>query len=547
MQTNVVVWVFESVKNNFRNVMPPDTLIVPYKKDRFNPWYEPPGVDPQDWEQNACENTATTFGLQGASKHAGLASLSELSEKYGTYKGSKIRFTMPVLYRHMLAKRKKASKASRVDLDYIDRWLNKLEPFNSRLFEVFNVNKGFPLEDWVNKNVIWELTGLTSELQAWFVNMKLAWKLAYRMANPHLTLKPCINVLDEASRLLLEGAPGYEEKFVFQLVRRGREFGEGVMICDQTASLLGHPVVANIFDMVGMCQSSGREIKFIKEEMYLNEDQASMLNKLEVGQAVVKMAGRCPDPFLVEIPKVSYDRVSDQEVEERMKPILESIPVEPGVDLPASKNSSEPGCDQSNLWKQMLKDIVDHLFDGVGKRYRRLKISPWVGDKIAGELVTMGLATSHSIGFGGRGDTSRFLWPTTSGFKYLGIDEITLAGKGGFEHILIQNRIAEGLKEHGYSPKIECHINGKSADLCFIKGAKEIAIEIELSPNDHTTENILKDLRAGFSEVWVLLKTKDQIKRAKEKAQKALVPNTKDGDDDVLNGRIHFRLIKEFL
>jgi hypothetical protein len=197
----VIVWVFETAKISFRHIMPADTLIIPYRKDRFNPWSEPPGVDPMEWEQIVCEITATTFGLQGASKHAGLTSISQLSDKYGTYRGCRSRFTMPVFYKHMLAKRKKASWT---DSQYLDRWLNKLEPLNSRLFDVFNVNKGFPLENWVDRNVIWELTGLTSELQAWFVNMKLAWKLAYKMANPHLSFKPCINVFDEGSRLLLQ-------------------------------------------------------------------------------------------------------------------------------------------------------------------------------------------------------------------------------------------------------------------------------------------------------------------------------------------------------
>jgi hypothetical protein len=354
-----------------------------------------------------------------------------------------------------------------------------------------------------------------------------------------------------------------DEQFLFQLLRRGREYGENVIVCDQTASLLGHTVVANIYCFISFSQSSGREIKFVRDEMYLTGDQPSGLNKLEVGHAVVKMAGRYPDPFLIEVPMITYEKITDQEVEERMKPVLESIQIEPAVDLLTSRGSNESDPVQENLWKRMLKNIIADPFIGVGKRYKQLKLSPWVGDKIANELVTMGLATSHSVGFGRRGDTTRFLWPTREGFKYIGKAEIKLAGKGGFEHVVIANKVAECLKSNGYNPKIEAHVNGKSVDICFIKGGREIAIEIETDPGeDHIAINILKDLKAGFSEVWVLLKTKDQIKRAKETVFKALatMSNSKGSDSedqdqkgqkgietDLIGDRVHFRLIREFL
>ena len=239
-----------------------------------------------------------------------------------------------------------------------------------------------------------------------------------------------------------------------------------------------------------------------------------------------------------------------------MKAVLDSVHIEPTVDLLDPGREQKPDRSENDLWKRMLKDVVERPYDGVGKRYKRLGVSPWVGDKITNELVTMGLATSHLIGFGRRGDTTRFLWPTPEGFKYLGVEEVKLAGKGGFEHTLMQNLVSLGLKKQGFSPRIETSFNGKAADLCFIKDQKAIAVEIETNPNeDHLSVNILKDIRAGFSEVWVLLKTKDQIKRAKEKVSRERDWNLFNGhgedrqgeDDDPFEGRVHFKLIREFL
>jgi len=39
--------------------------------------------------------------------------------------------------------------------------------------------------------------------------------------------------------------------------------------------------------------------------MLLDDDQASALGNMEVGKAVVKLQGRIPDPFMIQVPKMN--------------------------------------------------------------------------------------------------------------------------------------------------------------------------------------------------------------------------------------------------
>ena len=60
--------------------------------------------------------------------------------------------------------------------------------------------------------------------------------------------------------------------------------------------------------------------------MRLTREQADILNKLEVGQGIVKLAGRYPEPFPIVIPYFDIGRyVSDDEVDDLMRPVLDAF------------------------------------------------------------------------------------------------------------------------------------------------------------------------------------------------------------------------------
>jgi hypothetical protein len=202
MLKKVAVWIFETSKRSYRHIMPSDTLVIPYRLDRFNCLREPPGVDWTDWMMGIIELLAQYAGLLLAGMNMLYETLIELSEIYRISEDGNVRPTLIEVQLMMLAKREKyQSKKDFSKIAYCDRWLNKLVPFVTGLRDVIATDSGYQLEELINRNVIWELAGLTIPLQSFFINAKLLWKLEYKKANPDKIKGLCINVFDEAERV----------------------------------------------------------------------------------------------------------------------------------------------------------------------------------------------------------------------------------------------------------------------------------------------------------------------------------------------------------
>jgi hypothetical protein len=200
--SKVAIWIFETSKITFRHFMPDSFLIIPYKRDRFNPWREPPGVEPMSWLMGMIEILAQYARLLLAGQNMLFEVMQELSEIYGINKGNRLRPTMIEVFNMMLLKRDKYMRNKDYSkTGYCDRWINKLLPFVTLLRETVGIDTGYPLEELVNKNCIWELNGLSASLQSWFIDAKLYWKLEYKKANPKSIDGLNVNVFDEASRV----------------------------------------------------------------------------------------------------------------------------------------------------------------------------------------------------------------------------------------------------------------------------------------------------------------------------------------------------------
>jgi hypothetical protein len=202
MPGKAAVWIFETSKKSYRHIMPSDTLIIPYKVDRFNCLREPPGCDWMDWMMGMTELLAQYAGLLLAGMNMCYETLIELKEIYRISDGSNVRPTLLDIQLVMAAKREKYQNNKDFSkVGYCDRWLNKLVPFVTGLRDVVGVDSGYPLEELIDRNVVWELTGLTVPLQSFFINAKLFWKLEFKKANPGKIQGICVNVFDEAERV----------------------------------------------------------------------------------------------------------------------------------------------------------------------------------------------------------------------------------------------------------------------------------------------------------------------------------------------------------
>jgi len=183
LYSHVPCW-FVDFKKDYRHLLTytKDILVIGWKSLRINPLRPPPGTDPLKWIQLFSDFFSMSFGLMSASKSLIIEILEDLYEKYGVFKGDDLYPTMFEF--HELLERKSMKKGLAWDLrGYITRSMNKTTVCVKIMKNTFDCDKGFPLEDLLDKNVVFELDGLMDELQTFMVNLILAWVFTYRLEN----------------------------------------------------------------------------------------------------------------------------------------------------------------------------------------------------------------------------------------------------------------------------------------------------------------------------------------------------------------------------
>jgi hypothetical protein len=157
-------------------------------------------------------------------------------------------------------------------------------------------------------------------------------------------------------------------------------------------------------------------------------------------------------------------------------------------------------------------------------------------------MVKQDLIELCPISFGTRGNPRTFVVLKQQGAEFVGLkyEGIRLQGKGSTEHVILQNVLAEAMKNAGKTVAIEHSANGKSVDIAEISPNRTIAYELELAPaHEHVADNAIKDIEAGFDKVIIITKNQAGQNEAKERIYKII------GWEKL--PRIEFRLLREFL
>lgn len=80
-----------------------------------------------------------------------------------------------------------------------------------------------------------------------------------------------------------------------------------------------------------------------------------------------------------------------------------------------------------------------------------------------------------------------------------------LSGRGGAEHITIQNSIRDLAHQYGWRVELEYAVNGGAVDVWLENKGRKIACEITVTtPTAYEVQSIAKGLKAGADEVWVI-------------------------------------------
>jgi len=535
-------------KRNYR-----DLLSVPECKDlniftvgrdvcgfRFNPLIPPPGTPATVWLKKLIEIMCHAYFLGEGVAVLLLRAIDALYRESGMYEGKVERYPTIADIRDWLV----AYKAKGREAGWMESTMRAVETLCfGEVGNVLNDEGSFDMQRLLDKRVILELDALTNSDKTFLIESLLLWIHHFRMGQSDRERFKHAVFIEEAHHILLRKKQEVtgEETVTDVLLREIRELGESIIVLDQHPSLISKPALGNTYATIAMNLKHRGDIAMIKDCLLMDSEQAGYLGKLEIGWAVAKLQGRWFKPFLVKFPLVTLDKgsVTDDTIRRHMDSIengrrrlrraregfSEVISQKEGFSgrsspsrgsfraIPGSAKREEKGkkCAIILTTKEsdFLKDVLQHTTSPITERYRRLGLSPRVGNSLHKSLLDNNLISSESISSGkGR---IKSLCLTRKGREVLGYDVATGTRHGGMEHQYWKEKVSATLRERGYTVEQEYPIgDGKTVDLVARKNGKTIAIEVETGKSD-ALANIRKCVDVGFDKV-ITVATNTQVK-----------------------------------
>jgi hypothetical protein len=362
----------------------------------FNPLIPPAGTDPKTWLKKLNEVIAHAYCLGNGVLYLLQQAVDAVYEEAGVYENLVQRWPT---FKDVLTKARTMDTRGREA-----GWLSStLRALSSLCFggmgDLLNSSSNRSIDHILDGNVILELDGLSQADKTFFVQACLLYLHHKKMAeNVRERFDRCI-LIEEAHHILsgqrtsLTGA----ESVMDTTYREIREFGVSLILLDQMPSKLSGFALANSYATICMSMSNRADINAMSQTLLL-ETGKDVLGTLEVGQAVVKLQGRIPRPFLISIPefRIEKGRVTDEQIREYMRDKVSQLGSEDEVSDETAGNehgSTEEGdgAAVNRLETAFLKDVMDHPDSGVAARYKRLGLSGRQGQKLKTSLLEQGL------------------------------------------------------------------------------------------------------------------------------------------------------------
>ncbi len=362
----------------------------------FNPLIPPAGTDPKTWLKKLNEVIAHAYCLGNGVLYLLQQAVDAVYEEAGVYEN--LVQSWPT-FKDVLAKARTMDTRGREA-----GWLSStLRALSSLCFggmgDLLNSSSNRSIDHILDGNVILELDGLSQADKTFFVQACLLYLHHKKMAeNVRERFDRCI-LIEEAHHILsgqrtsLTGA----ESVMDTTYREIREFGVSLVLLDQMPSKLSGFALANSYATICMSMSNRADINAMSGTLLLDTGK-DVLGTLEVGQAVVKLQGRIPRPFLISIPefRIEKGRVTDEQIREYMK---EKAPQSGTVDQmlgDTAANEQGPteegdGAPVNSLETAFLEDVVGNPDSGVAARYKRLSLSGRQGQKLKTRLLKQSL------------------------------------------------------------------------------------------------------------------------------------------------------------
>jgi hypothetical protein len=351
----------------------------------FNPLIPPEGTSPKNWLKKLNEVIAHSYCLGNGVLFLLQQAVDAVYEEAGVYEGL---VTSWPTFADVLAKARSMDLRGRES-----GWLSStLRALSSLCFgdmdTLLNTHSNSSLDQILDNSVIMELDALTQSDKVFFVEALLLWLHHKRMTeNKRENFRHCVvieeahHILSDERRSLVGGQSVMEIVF-----REIREFGESLVLLDQHPSKISLPALGNTYCTICMNLKHRTDINAMAQCLLLDKEK-ELLGSLEVGQAVVKLQGRIPRPFLVTIPEFHIQKgtITDDMIRDYMGLTVQAEPV-PIAQTAAQTDVIIPRRADA-LITRFLEDICNYPDSGIAARYKRLGISVRQGQKVKARAI----------------------------------------------------------------------------------------------------------------------------------------------------------------
>lgn len=569
LQHGIPFWAFD-FKQDYRHLAKTgQVLVFDWETFCFNPLRPPLGVNPQVWMQAFTNVFCQVYWLLSGTEGVILEQVNKLYTDYGVFSGKDVYPTMFDLYESL--------KGYHLDRQYgrtagfLESAMNRVNKCLISIANVFNYDKGFSIEEFLTKNVVFEMEGFLIENQAFLLNIILRYVFQYRISNNQRSGLKHVFLFDEAKSVYSKEREFTKElgiSEITQFTSKIREFGEGLVVADQMPAQLANSIKSNVYTTICMSQSGGMNLLEMSRALGLNgeQDEACRMLKSDKNtqefEAIVKLSGKWQKPFIIQVMPLQVTKdVSNADLQRFMTPFLSQLKnkliprTEYKLIQDAKKREDQAREDEKrkqrheeteqkekvegNILIQILTNIRDHPFIDQKTRIQMLNLSTSSSttDKYFKELEAKKLVKVWMIGLG-KGQGTKVLYEITpEGKEFAHMDKIEIPGKGDFRHKYWQHITKKFYQNLGYDGEIEKRFGLKNVDVGFETNGKKTAVEVELSP-DHLIENLQRDFEAGCDTVIVAVPNLRAIPSYQAKIE---------AHNKTFLDKVEFKVLTEFL
>jgi len=288
----------------------------------------PTGVTPKEWINILCDLIVESFSANYGVHKIVRETLDQMFEDFGVYEGSQ---NYPTWYqvRDRLQNKAHSIRKGR-ESEWIESSLRIAEALTFGNFgESINAKTdSFLAENLFEKQAIFELNSLNNYEKKFFSEFILTYIYKYKKAN-ETEDKNSFNyaiVVDEAHNIFLKDRPNFVKETTTEIIYREiREYGISLVCLDQHISKLSDVVIGNSACHIAFQQQLPADLDVVSRLMNMYYEK-EWFGKIDVGNAIVKLAERHHDPFLISVPlvKIKDVNVPDQKVKERTTGIVKN-------------------------------------------------------------------------------------------------------------------------------------------------------------------------------------------------------------------------------